>query len=365
MKIAVFGATGAVGSTLLVHMLKGSTLRAGDEIVLVGRGTRSSEAHLLAIQSDLMDAFDTGVLTITLCEVMNHLPPVDVFVMCAGETINKRYPTRQDLGPANSFVFQDTASVLSRRAPNCIVIIVSNPVELAVMIFARYLPRKQVVGMGAQQDSQRFARAVAAHLQLPRASVRASVVGEHGPGMIPLWTSVHLVDADVGLLIQLSEIRSKFESSDLAQALSESDLVASDSLPDEEVSAAYQTLASVSPVIRVKIEPLLTRRLLHSTPNATANATMDCIQALLESDDRRIHGQVLLDGEFERIHGVFGAPLALRRSGWAVNTLEPLSAAERSCIRDVSVRLNNCYSEFLAGHRFDDAVHNPSKKEDL
>jgi len=40
MKIALFGATGSVGSALLVHMLKGSSLTVGDEIVLVGRGSR-------------------------------------------------------------------------------------------------------------------------------------------------------------------------------------------------------------------------------------------------------------------------------------------------------------------------------------
>jgi malate dehydrogenase len=53
--------------------------------------------------------------------------------------------------------------------------------------------RRRVIGMGAQQDSLRFARAIATDLDISRRQVRASVFGEHGLHMVPLWQSVELL----------------------------------------------------------------------------------------------------------------------------------------------------------------------------
>jgi len=81
-----------------------------------------------------------------------------------------------------------------RTAPlsRALFIVVSNPVELAVKILSSAIDRERVIGMGAQQDSLRFARAIAVDLEISPHDVRASVLGEHGLGMIPLWRSVEL-----------------------------------------------------------------------------------------------------------------------------------------------------------------------------
>lgn len=346
MRIAIYGATGAVGSTLLVHLFKGVSLRPGTELILVGRDAPSHSSRLLATQTDLLDAFDAGIIQISVCLSFAELPPVDLFVMCAGETIGERYPNRHDLAETNAPIFLDTAAALFERSPDCLVLIVSNPVELGVMLFTRFFSKECIFGMGAQQDSLRFARAVANHLELPRSSVRATVVGEHGPGMIPLWSSVHLVDVQGAELDALDAMRSELHRADAHEPLEGTPSSPQGMLSDQEVKSTYQRLSATAPELRVKLEPLLTTRILHSTPNATANATMECIQALIEADDRTIHGQVVLSGEFEGIHGVFGVPIRLRREGWSLAPYARLSDDERAAVARESARLSEQYSGY-------------------
>ena len=55
---------------------------------------------------------------------------------------------------------------------------ITNPVELSVEIFSRHLDRHKVLGMGAQQDSLRFARAIADVAGVHHDRVHAWVLGE-------------------------------------------------------------------------------------------------------------------------------------------------------------------------------------------
>jgi malate dehydrogenase len=347
MRIAIFGATGSVGSALLVHLMKGTCLHPGDEVILVGRGDPDNTARLLAIQTDLMDAFDAGIVGISVCAAMEDLTSVDVFVMAAGQTLSASITRREDLAEANLSLFKNTASSLARTSPNCIVLIVSNPVELAVNVFANRMDRTRVFGMGAQQDSIRFARAIATHLHLPRGYVRASVIGEHGPGMLPLWSSVRLTHTDLRDEAELAKLRSHFDVAEADQLPATIKNAVSEQLSPELVQKTYQWLAISSPEVRIKIEPLLTRRLLHSTPNATANATMECLQALIDADDRKVHGQVFLRGEFGNIQGVFGVPLALRSDGWRLNSYDDLSDEEQARALKISQKINRDYESLL------------------
>ncbi len=81
------------------------------------------------------------------------------------------------------------------------------------------------------------------------------------------------------------------------------------------------------------VEPLITATRLKSTPNATANATLAFVEALLKADERKLHAQVLLDGEFCDIRGVCGAPILLTANGWRVASHEPLTLHEQHRLR--------------------------------
>jgi malate dehydrogenase len=333
ISISIIGASGAVGSTLATHILRSDLLGANDRLQLVGRGLAASSARLLATRIDLLDAFDQEGVDI---EVVPNIEDVDgdIVVICAGNTISAKTTNRRELGAMNLPIFEQIADACAVHVPESLFIVVSNPVELAVQVLSRKLPRHRVLGMGAQQDSLRFARAIAKDLSISRHDVRASVLGEHGQAMVPLWSSVELKFADPvlhGVLAQLQEFSEAFPLADRVAAL-QAQVTAL--LRGEEIAEAYEAARRALPDARIMVEPMITGHTMHSTPNATANATLHCISAAIRNHHIRIHGQVSLEGECLDLAGVCGVPLHVSREGWKTAPLTKLTGEEQRRFRN-------------------------------
>ena len=191
ISIAILGASGSVGTTLAAHLLRAALLEPQDRIQLVGHGNPKSEARLLATRIDLLDAFDDSRVEVEVVPQIADLD-ADIVLIASGVGISPQCTNRRDMGAMNLDLFYEIAEQCAARVPDSLFIVVSNPVELAVQILCEKLDRKRVVGMGAQQDSLRFARAIAKDLGVSRHQVRATVLGEHGLGMVPIWSSVEL-----------------------------------------------------------------------------------------------------------------------------------------------------------------------------
>ena len=315
MDVAILGATGEVGRALAVHLLTGGLLGAGDGLVLVGHGSDAAEQRLMPEQADLRDAFDDRRVGIRVAGTLDAMH-ADIVVVACGATISAAFPTRADLTQANLPLFRDIARAASREAADALFIVVSNPIELAVHVLSQVLPRHRVIGMGAQQDSLRFARAVADDLGTSRHDLRATVVGEHGVRMVPLWSSVELLVDDARLSSKLADIRAQAATRPLAERAGALRAEVEGLLAQTRVADAYAASRAALPDARIFVEPFITLHCLHSTPNATANATASLIGALLADDGRQVHGQVRLEGEALGVHGVFGVNLSLGRPGW-------------------------------------------------
>ena len=328
LSVAVYGASGAVGSTFLVHLCNSSLLKAGDRVVLVGRGTEASRTGLMAMCVDLLDAFDEAEVDLQVADDLEGVN-ADIFVMAAGKTASPEIRTRRGLAKENAPIFHDTARRLHAASPAATVIVISNPVELGVAIFSRHFDRKRVMGMGAQQDSLRFARAIASRLGVRRSCVRASVFGGHGEAMVPAWSSVYIADPDPDLLSALIDLRLEFEGPEDAPKTRSAMSDVGRLVEADQVVSAYALIERASPQAKALVEPYITVTRLKSTPNATANATLAFIEALVKADERKLHGQVLLDGEFCDISGVCGAPIQLTTSGWRIASHGPLTWHER------------------------------------
>ena len=192
VRIAILGASGAVGSTLAVHILRSGLLEPQDCLMLVGHGAHSIERRLMPVRVDLLDAFDDERVQISIVPDIDEFE-ADIVVVAAGETKSSENATRRDLAVVNLPIFRQIAQECAARLPRALFIVVSNPVELAVQVLTEVVDRQRVIGMGSQQDSLRFARAVATDLDVSRRHVRASVFGEHGLHMVPLWQTVELL----------------------------------------------------------------------------------------------------------------------------------------------------------------------------
>lgn len=96
--------------------------------------------------------------------------------------------TRLDLLEKNGKIIAEIAQHIANHAPDSIVIIVTNPLD--VMTFAAFrtlgFPSERVVGMAGCLDSARFRAFVAMELGVNVKNVDAMVLGSHGDEMVPL-----------------------------------------------------------------------------------------------------------------------------------------------------------------------------------
>jgi len=111
----------------------------------------------------------------------------DIVVVTAGVP-RKPGMSRDDLLQTNYKIIKDVVSKAVQFSPNCILIIVSNPLD--AMAQAAYklsgFPRERVIGMAGVLDSARFRTFIAEQLKVSVENVTAFVLGGHGDTMVPL-----------------------------------------------------------------------------------------------------------------------------------------------------------------------------------
>jgi malate dehydrogenase len=96
--------------------------------------------------------------------------------------------SRDDLLNTNFKIMSDVVGKVVQYSPNCILIIVSNPLD--AMAQAAYkqsgFSRNRVIGMAGILDSARFRAFIAKELDVSVENVTAFVLGGHGDTMVPL-----------------------------------------------------------------------------------------------------------------------------------------------------------------------------------
>jgi malate dehydrogenase len=111
----------------------------------------------------------------------------DVVVITAGIP-RKPGMSRDDLLNTNYGIMKAVVGEAIKHSPNCILIIVSNPLD--AMAQAAYklsgFPRERVIGMAGVLDSARFRAFIADELKVSVENVTAFVLGGHGDTMVPL-----------------------------------------------------------------------------------------------------------------------------------------------------------------------------------
>src|SRR5271167_3689849 len=111
----------------------------------------------------------------------------DIVVITAGIP-RKPGMSRDDLLNTNYKIMKDVVGKVVEFSPNCILIVVSNPLD--AMAQAAYklsgFSRQRVIGMAGVLDSARFRAFIAEELHVSVENVTAFVLGGHGDTMVPL-----------------------------------------------------------------------------------------------------------------------------------------------------------------------------------
>jgi len=111
----------------------------------------------------------------------------DVVVITAGLP-RKPGMSRDDLLWKNEEIVAGVTAEVARRSPNCVLVIVSNPLDAMCEVARRVsgFPRQRVIGMAGVLDSARMRCFIAMELNVSVENTHAFVLGGHGDTMVPL-----------------------------------------------------------------------------------------------------------------------------------------------------------------------------------
>jgi malate dehydrogenase len=133
----------------------------------------------------------------------------DVIIVTSGTARRPQDKSRDDLLRRNAAIVREVAAAAFLHAPNAVVVLVTNPVDVLCSLFAEAgFPTKRILGMGGVLDSGRF-RSIIAEVSGRRPSeVRnAMVLGRHGELMVPIFTRVRVGDGRLALsAAQIEEV---------------------------------------------------------------------------------------------------------------------------------------------------------------
>src|SRR4030081_2331786 len=204
----------------------------------------------------------------------------DIVVITAGIP-RKPGMSRDDLLNTNHKIMNDVVGKIVHHSPNCILIIVSNPLD--AMAQAAYkmsgFPRERVIGMAGVLDSARFRTFIARELKVSVENVTAFVLGGHGDTMVPLprYSTV------AGIPI-------------------------TDLLPKAKIDELVQRTANGG----AEIVALLKTGSAYYAPAASA---VEMVEAILKDKKKILPCAAYLDGQYG-VKGLYvGVPVKLGRSG--------------------------------------------------
>jgi malate dehydrogenase len=111
----------------------------------------------------------------------------EIFVVTAG-IARKPGMSRDDLLKTNAGIVQSVAKEIARVAPQSIIIVVSNPLDVMcyVAMKASGFPRERVLGMAGVLDTARYRMFLAEAMDVSVEDIQAMVLGGHGDTMVPL-----------------------------------------------------------------------------------------------------------------------------------------------------------------------------------
>jgi malate dehydrogenase len=225
----------------------------------------------------------------------------DVVVITAG-IARKPGMDRMDLLKTNVGIARNAAREIARRAPNAVVIVVTNPLDVISMVVLREtgFALRKVVGMAGVLDSTRFRWFIAEALGVWPGDIQAMVLGGHGDDMVPLTGYTSAGGIPIAQLMEPSKIeqlvkRTRTGGAEIVSLL-------------KTGSAFYAPGASVAKMV----------------------------EAVIKDETRLFPASVFLRGEYGYRDIYLGVPVIMGRNGVERVVELPLTDAERAAL-DASV----------------------------
>ena len=194
-KITVVGA-GNVGATVAQRLFE----RGYADIVLVDivEGLPQGKALDMLESGPVLGTDSTITGTNSYADTANS----DVAIITAG-IARKPGMSRDDLLFTNMDIVGGVAEQIAKYSPNCILIVVSNPLDAMAQqaLDVTKFPRERVIGMAGILDTARFRTFLATEVNASVEDVQAYVLGGHGDTMVPLVQSTNVAGIPISQLL--------------------------------------------------------------------------------------------------------------------------------------------------------------------
>jgi L-lactate dehydrogenase len=184
VKVGIVG-SGFVGATAGYALVMGGV---GREVVLVDKNHARAEAEA----DDLRHAVPFAHPLDIRAGAYDDLEGCRAVLRCAGVG-QKPGETRLDLLRRNAAVFAEVVPQVLAHAPEAVLVVASNPVDVMTHLAARSAascgaPAGRVLGSGTTLDTARFRSLIGAHCRVDPHHVHAHVVGEHRDSGVLTWS---------------------------------------------------------------------------------------------------------------------------------------------------------------------------------
>jgi len=185
MKVSVIGGGGRVGSNTAFALQCAGIV---SEIHLLDANEQMAAGEALDLLHGTSVAGDQKIYAGNY----DKCSDADIVVITAGLR-RKPDESRLDLINRNVSLFRQILDSLKGAGlrQDAILFVVSNPVDILTRLTIeqlKYDPAK-VIGLGTQLDTARFRSLIALETGLPPTQIKATILGEHGDSMVPIWST--------------------------------------------------------------------------------------------------------------------------------------------------------------------------------
>lgn len=245
----------------------------------------------------------------------NALSDASVIVIAAGAN-QREGETRLDLVHKNSAIFKSIISKITEVNRDCIVLVVTNPVDILTyqtLEFSGFDPAR-VIGSGTVLDTARLKFLMGQKLSVDSRNIHAFIIGEHGDSELAVWSGANVSGIDLDNYCPISGCTSGVE-----------DLYG---LYDYVKNSAYE-------IIRGK----------GATYYAIAQATLRILRSIVKDENSILTVSTLMDGHYGVSGLCMGVPAVVGKNGVEHVLDIPLAESEQKLLQKSAETIKSIIAE--------------------
>lgn len=189
-KCAVIG-SGGVGATTAFTLVQSGLF---NEIVIIDVNKNKAEGEALDIAHGIQF---TNPVTIYSGDYKDLADAYLVIVTAGANQMPGE--SRIDLINKNALIFKKIIPSITEYNKDCILLIVSNPVDILTMLALELsgFPKERVLGSGTVLDTSRLRYLLSKKLEVDSKNIHAFIIGEHGDSELAVWSNADIAGVHI------------------------------------------------------------------------------------------------------------------------------------------------------------------------